>query len=63
MTDVAADNQRFLEKHILGFFRSDLMTLPIFLYVGFIPVKTDAIGERVSSFRHDLQYTFNIYIE
>src|ERR1035437_10424362 len=55
---IAANGQGFIEKHIFGFFRGDLMPLPILVRVAFIPFKPGTSIQRVFTFRHD----FSIYL-
>lgn len=61
ITWVAANDQRLIEKHIFGFFRSDLMPIPILLNVGFIPIKSGTFVERVVRLCQKFQYTSSIY--
>src|ERR1035437_1348096 len=58
MAHIAAHDQGFIEKHTFGFFRGDLMPLPVFVRVAFIPFKPGTSIQRVSAFRHD----FSIYL-
>jgi hypothetical protein len=37
------------------------MPSPILLSIRFVPIETGAVIQRISTFRHDHQYTIDIY--
>jgi len=58
MARVWCDNQRTVEKHLLGLGLSDVMSLPILLRVPFVPLETRHTTENLG---HRQQYTIRIY--
>ncbi len=61
VADVTANDQRLIEEDVFGFFWSDLMLLPILLNVGFIPIESGALIQRALAFRHNHEYTMDVY--
>ena len=61
MADVAANDKRRIEEDVLGFFLGNLMSVPVFLSVGIVPIKAGTFIQRVFTCRHDHQYTMDIY--
>ncbi len=61
MADIAANNQGLIEEDIFGFFLGDLMPIRFLLNIRFVPIETGAVIQRISTFRHDLEYTIDIY--
>src|ERR1039457_3884304 len=51
VTNVAANDQGFMEEHIFGFFRSDPMPSPVLVRVAFLPFKPVTAIQRVFTFR------------
>jgi len=43
MSNVTADDERLIEKHILSLFWSNLMPLPILLSIRIVPFKARAL--------------------
>ena len=43
MANIAPYHQWFIKENIFSFLRSHLVTLPVFMGVGVVPVKPDAI--------------------
>jgi hypothetical protein len=62
MTDIPSDNQRLIEEDIFGLLRRNSMLLPVLLRIRVVPIETNALIQRALSFRHDYQYTMDIYI-
>jgi hypothetical protein len=52
MADVPANGKRLVEKNILSFLLSDLMSLPILLSIRFVPIEADTFIQRVLTLRH-----------
>jgi hypothetical protein len=61
MPDVAANDQGLIEENIFGLLRSDLMPFPILLSVRIVPVEAGTAVQRVSPFRHNHEYTMDVY--
>ena len=53
MTNITANYQGLIEEQIFGFFRRDPVPFPILMNIRFVPIKSDALVERVPTFRHD----------
>ncbi len=53
MPYIAANDDRLIEEHVFGLFLRNLMSLPILLNIGFVPIETNATVQRVFPFRHD----------
>jgi hypothetical protein len=59
MPHVTAHHQRFLKKYFFRFLGRDTMPLPVLLDVGFVPLKSYARLQRISS-RHTSVYCYHI---
>ena len=62
MADIRANDERFIEEDVFGFFLANPMSLPVLGTVGLIPIETRTRVKRVLRLRHDFQYTTHIYI-
>jgi hypothetical protein len=47
MTNIATDDQRFIEEQVLRFMRTDFVPLPIFVRIIVIPLESNTTIKRI----------------